>query len=126
MVSKKKFFIIIYFEFFFFFFQLKIFFFFFQGMAVAACFGGPSLNLLLGAGISLTIVNALNFPNPFITNSFFKLMFVAFGFLGANLLLSLLIIPLSSWKIHRIYAILLIAFYAVFVAVSVCVEVNVF
>lgn len=94
----------------------------FQGMAVAACFAGPCLNILIGLGLSLTTQCITQYPTPFDTGKVSLKLLLGFGFLIFGLLSSLVVVPLQKFIVSRPYAIYLIVFYVTFNVVSLAVE----
>jgi len=82
----------------------------FPGMAIAACFGGPLFNLLVGLGIALTFGCISKYPMVYplaLTNT----MVIAFIFLGVGLLSTLVVVPLNGFVFPKKYAIYLYFLY---------------
>ncbi|XP_028400494.1 mitochondrial sodium/calcium exchanger protein-like [Dendronephthya gigantea] len=92
-------------------------------MAIAACFGGPLLNLLLGVGLSCTIATSRS-------NGTLKLNtgnqdFISTAFLAASLASSAIIVPLVGFRIPKIYGVYLILLYIAFLVVTILNETGV-
>jgi sodium/potassium/calcium exchanger 6 len=90
-------------------------------MAIAACFGGPMLNILLGIGVSTLYFNIS-------TESSYHLEFTRTLFLSAiglitSLLVSAVFIPANAWKGTANYGYLLISIYAVIIFVNTMLEI---
>nr|XP_022342297.1 mitochondrial sodium/calcium exchanger protein-like [Crassostrea virginica] len=94
----------------------------FPRIGISACFGGPLFNLLLGIGIPFTIAT--------IKKGDYKLSitleeYVLAGFLALSLLTSLIVVPLSKFRMSRPYGIGLIVLYVIFLVVALLTESNV-
>jgi len=94
----------------------------FPQMAVGACFGGPALNVLLGIGISCTLM-CLTVQNPYPIGKDLNLK-ISGAFLLFSLLTSLIVVPLSNFSVGKKYGLFLIGVYVVYVAVSLYVEIS--
>jgi len=87
-------------------------------MAMAACYGGPLLNMVLGVGISCT-VSALTH------NGHVKLIrghlqyIISASFLGASLLTALFFMPMLKFSTSKWIGFLLMALYFAYLAVSI-------
>eukprot|EP00818_Percolomonas_sp_WS_P003485 CAMPEP_0117443628 /NCGR_PEP_ID=MMETSP0759-20121206/4796_1 /TAXON_ID=63605 /ORGANISM="Percolomonas cosmopolitus, Strain WS" /LENGTH=831 /DNA_ID=CAMNT_0005235615 /DNA_START=130 /DNA_END=2622 /DNA_ORIENTATION=- len=94
----------------------------FPDMACAAIFGGPTLNLLIGIGLSVTyhcISEGHSFPldqEPTV--------FLSFVMLILSLVSSLVVVPLSGFRAPNIYGVLLLCIYVFFMVVAVCMELG--
>lgn len=91
-------------------------------MGISACFGGPLFNILLGVGIPFTIAT--------IKHGTYKLKItfeevVLAGFVCISLVSSLIIVPLSGFRMSRPWGIYLIILYVVFLIVAVLTETGV-
>lgn len=91
-------------------------------IGISACFGGPLFNLLLGIGIPFTIAT--------IKKGDYELSitleeYVLAGFLALSLLTSLIVVPLSKFRMSRPYGIGLIVLYVIFLVVALLTESNV-
>jgi len=112
----------------------------FAGMAVAAAYGGPLFStvtsrncgpshffcadLLLGLGISLTIMTAKQYPTPYIVEVD-HVFFITAGFLFWNLWTSLVIITIRRFKLQWPFGIFLIVNYAAFSVILVLAELDI-
>ncbi|KAK3084637.1 hypothetical protein FSP39_016661 [Pinctada imbricata] len=92
-------------------------------MGISACFGGPLFNLLLGIGIPFTIGTIKQGQSYKLSITFEE--YVLAGFLALSLLTSLVIVPLSKFKMSRPYGITLIILYVVFLIVALLTETSV-
>ncbi|XP_071790514.1 mitochondrial sodium/calcium exchanger protein-like isoform X1 [Asterias amurensis] len=92
-------------------------------MAVAACFGGPLFNMLLGIGISCTIACIKNGGTFHLSTN--TLQFVLFGGLAASLFFSLFFMVATRFHANRVYGICLYVLYFVFLAVAILTETRV-
>jgi solute carrier family 24 (sodium/potassium/calcium exchanger), member 6 len=88
------------------------------GMAIGACIGGPLFNLVVGAGMSITLHNILYFPAPFCSSltPFLPLITV---FLLISLFSTLISVPLNDFKILRVHGVYLIVLYGIFLSLSI-------
>lgn len=93
----------------------------YPNMAIAACFGGPMLNILLGIGCSslyFTIAQQENYElqvTPTLITS-------AIGLL-TSLVVSLIMIPWFGWQGSKMYGVVLICIYLTTMLVNVITEV---
>ncbi|XP_055996579.1 mitochondrial sodium/calcium exchanger protein-like isoform X2 [Ostrea edulis] len=94
----------------------------FPRIGISACFGGPLFNLLLGIGIPFTIATVKNGDYDL---SITLEEYVLAGFLALSLLTSLIVVPLSKFRMSRPYGIALIVLYVVFLVVALLTESNV-
>ncbi|XP_069134964.1 mitochondrial sodium/calcium exchanger protein-like [Argopecten irradians] len=92
-------------------------------MGISACFGGPLFNLLLGIGIPFTVATIKNGADYQLEITFEEVVLAAF--LMLSLITSLLIVPLSKFKMSRTYGIILIVLYGIFLVVAILAETNV-
>ncbi|XP_033747126.1 mitochondrial sodium/calcium exchanger protein-like [Pecten maximus] len=92
-------------------------------MGISACFGGPLFNLLLGIGIPFTVATIKNGDNYQLEITFEEVVLAAF--LMLSLIVSLTIVPLSKFRMSRMYGIILIVLYVVFLIVAILAETNV-
>ncbi|KAJ7374063.1 Mitochondrial sodium/calcium exchanger protein [Desmophyllum pertusum] len=95
----------------------------FSRMAVSACFGGPLLNMLLGIGISCTVVTVSRGHAIPLHHRFHQYQISA-GFLAASLSSSAILIPLMGFKVPRMYGVYLIVLYIAYLAVSIAAEIE--
>jgi solute carrier family 24 (sodium/potassium/calcium exchanger), member 6 len=96
----------------------------FPDMALAATFGGPLFNMLLGLGISMTVACAARFPDPYPVSMSPELG-IGFSFLGIGLTSSLMCVTFAGFVIPRKYAYYLIFIYIVMSVLSVLSELGV-
>ncbi|XP_060593798.1 mitochondrial sodium/calcium exchanger protein-like isoform X2 [Ruditapes philippinarum] len=94
----------------------------FPRMGISACFGGPLFNLLLGIGIPFTIAT--------IKQGDYKIQItleevVLAGFLALSLISSIIIVPLSRFRMSRGWGIYLVVLYVVFLIVAILTETKV-
>ncbi|CAC5384113.1 SLC24A6 [Mytilus coruscus] len=92
----------------------------FPRMGMSACFGGPLFNLLLGIGIPFTIGTIKNGGTYKIKLTAEEVVLVSF--LMLSLLTSLVVVPLSKFRMSKPYGILLIVVYIVFLIVAILAE----
>ncbi|XP_021341574.1 sodium/potassium/calcium exchanger 6, mitochondrial-like isoform X2 [Mizuhopecten yessoensis] len=92
-------------------------------MGISACFGGPLFNLLLGIGIPFTVATIKNGGTYKLQITFEEVVLAAF--LMLSLVVSLTIVPLSKFKMSRMYGIILIVLYVIFLIVAILAETNV-
>jgi len=94
----------------------------FPQMAVGACFGGPALNVLLGIGISCTLM-CITVQDPYPIGKDLNLK-ISGAFLLFSLMSSLIVVPLSKFSVGKKYGVFLISVYFVYVSVSLYVEIS--
>lgn len=94
----------------------------YPSMAMAACFGGPLLNLLIGVGLPYTIRLAPVGFGVRLPLELTPLVSTLYGGLVASLLLSLYATLFCRYQSSRIHGASLLALYALFLAVAVTVE----
>lgn len=95
----------------------------FSAMAVSACFGGPLLNMLLGIGISCTILNATS-GQPIPLHHRYHQYQISAGFLALSLSSSGIVVPLLGFKVPRMYGAYLILLYTSYLVTSVVAEIK--
>ncbi|GAA5821443.1 hypothetical protein JCM11251_004626 [Rhodosporidiobolus azoricus] len=99
----------------------------YPSMAIAACFGGPMLNILLGVGLSGTYLILFNstpeHPNKPIHIDMGRTLLVSGVGLFAILLGSLIVVPLNNFRMSKRVGAALIAAYTVVLCVNIGVEV---
>ncbi|XP_052801563.1 mitochondrial sodium/calcium exchanger protein-like isoform X2 [Mya arenaria] len=91
-------------------------------MGISACFGGPLFNTLLGIGIPFTIATVKH--GDYEIQITLEEMVLA-GFLAFSLISSLIIIPLSRFRMSRGWGIYLVVLYVVFMVVAILTETGV-
>ena len=96
----------------------------FPQMAIAACYGGPLFNILIGLGASITFVNAQYYPDPYIVSLNTSLI-ASFSAELLALLTSIVIVPLSKFTVTRRCAVVLLSVYVLFTFVNILVQFNV-
>ena len=94
----------------------------FPSMAIAACFGGPMLNILLGVGLSGTYLIGTNGGAP-LAIDIGRTLLVSGGGLLAVLVATLVAVPLNGFWMGRSTGFALIGAYVVVLTTNVCVEV---
>lgn len=94
----------------------------YPSMAMAACFGGPLLNLLMGVGLPYTIRLAPAGFGARLPLHLTPLVPTLYGGLVASLVLSLYATLFCRYQSSRVHGALLLAVYAVFLVVAVVVE----
>ncbi|KAF8571268.1 hypothetical protein P879_01224 [Paragonimus westermani] len=92
-------------------------------IAYAACIGSPLFNLLLGAGLSYTIKISRG-DDGYATLSFTLTQAVLFSLLLTVLLTNIIVALIFKFHFHRIYGIILIIVYLVFVTVAIIIELD--
>ncbi|XP_022095819.1 mitochondrial sodium/calcium exchanger protein-like isoform X2 [Acanthaster planci] len=92
-------------------------------MAVAACFGGPLFNMLLGIGISCTVACVAHGGTFHLRSS--QLQFVLAAGLGVSLFFSLFYHVVTNFRATRTYGICLFLLYVGFLVVAVLTETEV-
>ncbi|GAA5911811.1 hypothetical protein JCM6882_003364 [Rhodosporidiobolus microsporus] len=99
----------------------------YPSMAIAACFGGPMLNILLGVGLSGTYLILFNstpeHPNKPIHIDMGRTLLVSGVGLFAILVGSLIVVPLNRFRMSKRVGAVLIASYTVVLAINIAVEV---
>ncbi|XP_041456331.1 mitochondrial sodium/calcium exchanger protein-like isoform X2 [Lytechinus variegatus] len=95
----------------------------FPTMGMSACFGGPMFNMLLGIGISCTIVTIRD-GGTFVLNTTHVQLVLALG-LAVSLLSSMFIMVASGFRASRFYGVYLFILYIVFLVVALLIEENV-
>jgi sodium/potassium/calcium exchanger 6 len=91
----------------------------FPEMALAACYGGPCMNLLIGLGVSMT-AHCLKY-NSFDVNLESN-VFMSFIFLLGSIISALLVLSLNKFQAPKIYGAFLLSLYGVFMVLSLLVE----
>eukprot|EP00123_Amoebidium_parasiticum_P021834 comp7454_c0_seq1/m.3125 comp7454_c0_seq1/g.3125 ORF comp7454_c0_seq1/g.3125 comp7454_c0_seq1/m.3125 type:complete len:165 (-) comp7454_c0_seq1:281-775(-) len=87
----------------------------FPQMAVGAVFGGPLLNLLMGMGAACTMATL---SGPFPLHVTLRLQVVA-CFLAASLLVSVIAVPISGFRVGRVQGLLLLGLYGAYLGAIV-------
>jgi solute carrier family 24 (sodium/potassium/calcium exchanger), member 6 len=104
----------------------------YPAMAISACFAGPTFNILLGLGLSIT---AYSFTNKFeaFPVHLTKILILSFIFLIGlfkfnlgSIFSTILIVPLSGFKVPKTYSFYLMFYYLIFVLFGILTEVGVF
>eukprot|EP00117_Sycon_ciliatum_P043328 scpid43819/ scgid31388/ Sodium/potassium/calcium exchanger 6; Na(+)/K(+)/Ca(2+)-exchange protein 6; Solute carrier family 24 member 6 len=95
----------------------------FPRMAIAACFGGPLLNVLLGIGLA-SLVKSIKNGGKFCLH-FRPLQVICASFLMASLSMSLVSMFLLRFNTSKRYGIALICFYCVFLTIAILEEAGV-
>eukprot|EP01090_Pellita_catalonica_P016277 TRINITY_DN4614_c0_g2_i1.p1 TRINITY_DN4614_c0_g2~~TRINITY_DN4614_c0_g2_i1.p1 ORF type:complete len:221 (-),score=26.21 TRINITY_DN4614_c0_g2_i1:65-682(-) len=93
----------------------------FPTMAIAACFGGPLFNMLIGIGVSLVYQGIMHFPDTY-EAELDLLLYFTFGFLIVTLAITLIVVPLRKFKLERNYAWCLLVAYVVFTIAVIVLE----
>ncbi|XP_064465928.1 mitochondrial sodium/calcium exchanger protein-like [Ornithodoros turicata] len=96
----------------------------FPNMAVAACFGGPLLNMLLGIGISYTWLLTRT-PSHRLQLEYAPLLSVLYPGLVSSLCTSLVVTLLVWYKSSRLHGCFLLSLYAVFLILAILKEMDV-
>ncbi|GAA5855844.1 hypothetical protein JCM8547_000382 [Rhodosporidiobolus lusitaniae] len=99
----------------------------YPSMAIAACFGGPMLNILLGVGLSGTYLILFNSPpdepgRPIHIQMGHTLLVSGVG-LFAILLGSLVVVPLNKYRMSKRVGAVLIGAYTIVLCVNIAVEI---
>lgn len=94
----------------------------FPSMAIAACFGGPMLNILLGIGLSGSYVIFKNGGEPYEVMIGPTLLVSGVGLL-LILVATLIVVPLNDYVMNKHIGIALMTAYAVVLTATVAVEV---
>ncbi|KAG8888928.1 hypothetical protein FRB98_006470 [Tulasnella sp. 332] len=92
-------------------------------MGFSACFGGPMLNILLGVGISSSIVLHQRGQSYYPINFSTTLLVSSIGLLTL-LLVTMIFLPLNGYWLSKRWGIFLITCYAVIMTVNVVVEIK--
>ncbi|AOA64195.1 hypothetical protein PP7435_CHR3-2601 [Komagataella phaffii CBS 7435] len=90
-------------------------------MALAACFGGPLLNLLMGIGVNGLIVLLSNNETSFHID-ISSTLFTSSLFLLLSLVFLLVAIPLNNWYFERWIGTVIVAFWCVGTTINVLIE----
>lgn len=91
-------------------------------MAIAACFGGPMLNILLGVGLSGSYLIFTNGGAPLHVPMGRTLIFSGAGLL-AVLLVTLVAVPLNGYMMSKRMGWSLITAYVVVLSLNIAVEI---
>lgn len=94
----------------------------FPSMAIAACFGGPMLNILLGVGLSGSYLIAAGGGEALRVDIGRTLLVSGGGLLGV-LVATLIVVPWNGFWMGRGTGVALIGAYVVVLTVNVCVEI---
>jgi len=92
----------------------------YPNMGMAACYGGPLMNFLMGLGIPFTYIT-LKTGHPYkISTSLLQnvIAYVLFGSLAATLVF----IPLNKFYYSRRFGIVLVVYYIAFLAIAILIE----
>ncbi|KAF6770079.1 hypothetical protein AHF37_11822 [Paragonimus kellicotti] len=92
-------------------------------IAYAACIGSPLFNLLLGAGLSYTIKISRG-DDGYATLSFTLTQALLFSLLLTVLFVNIIVALIFKFHFHRIYGVILIVVYLVFVTVAIIIELD--
>lgn len=92
----------------------------FPRMGISACFGGPLFNLLLGVGIPFTIATIKKGGSYKLKITLEEVVLA--GFVCLSLVSSLIIVPLSRFRMSRPWGIYLVVLYVVFLVVAILTE----
>ncbi len=92
-------------------------------MGFSACFGGPLFNLLLGVGLPFCYL-FYKTGRADLSVDYNVMVTLLSASLGASLIFSFVFLPSAGFRAGRLYGILLVVFYAVFLAVAVVVELS--
>ncbi|KAL5503823.1 hypothetical protein ACEPAH_7894 [Sanghuangporus vaninii] len=92
-------------------------------MGFSACFGGPMLNMLLGVGISGSVVVRSQHNKPYSLEFSETLVVSALGLL-VLLVATMVCVPLNGYHLTRSWGIFLVLSYLVIMAVNISVEVR--
>eukprot|EP00057_Strongylocentrotus_purpuratus_P024094 XP_011678568.1 PREDICTED: sodium/potassium/calcium exchanger 6, mitochondrial [Strongylocentrotus purpuratus] len=95
----------------------------FPTMGMSACFGGPMFNMLLGIGISCTIVTVRD-GGTFVLHTDHVQLVLALG-LAVSLLSSMFIMVVTRFQAARFYGIYLYILYGVILVVALLIELQV-
>lgn len=93
-------------------------------MAIAACFGGIIFNMLFGIGLSALIQMPYN-NNILEIKCDGLLDWILVGSLGLSLVMSFILIPLQGFKFTRLYSIILVSYYVMFVIIALLTEAEI-
>ncbi|GAA6009391.1 hypothetical protein JCM11491_004304 [Sporobolomyces phaffii] len=95
----------------------------YPSMAIAACFGGPMLNILLGVGLSGTYLIARSPTHEPIHVEMGRTLLVSGVGLFAILVGSLVVVPLNGYRMTKRIGAILIAAYTVVLSINVAAEI---
>ncbi|XP_075677988.1 mitochondrial sodium/calcium exchanger protein-like [Dermatophagoides pteronyssinus] len=98
----------------------------YHSMAIAACFGGPLFNLLIGLGIPylMLFIKNDNFSNT-INIHYNHMITLPYATLTASLAISLLIFVLGNFRSHRLHGYILITIYMIYIILAFLMEFHV-
>lgn len=94
-------------------------------MAVAGIFAGPTFNLLVGLGISLTVVGIRDYPDAFQFQRTLDVP-VSLACLLFSLVFSLIVLPILRFELSRAFGVVLILVYVLAMVAALLVELDVF
>eukprot|EP01095_Lingulamoeba_sp_RSL-Kostka_P000724 TRINITY_DN11007_c0_g1_i1.p1 TRINITY_DN11007_c0_g1~~TRINITY_DN11007_c0_g1_i1.p1 ORF type:complete len:649 (-),score=147.37 TRINITY_DN11007_c0_g1_i1:64-2010(-) len=97
----------------------------FPSMAIAACFGGPLFNMLVGLGISTVFVNIQHFPNAYNDVILNSNLITSFSTLIITLIFSLIVVILTKFILKKEYAYCLFIIYLLFTVINLLIQFNV-
>ncbi|XP_077965460.1 mitochondrial sodium/calcium exchanger protein-like [Styela clava] len=89
----------------------------FPRMAISACFGGPFFNLIIGIGLPCTIATITN-GHPILIK-FTLLEATLVGSLLFSLCFSYIVVPIRGFQMTKIYGIILIIIYIVYLPLAI-------
>jgi len=89
----------------------------YPGMGIAACFGGPMFNMMIGLGASITYYGIVHGGKPF-SAAIQTETFLSFGTLIVSLVSTLIVLPLTKFTFLRPYAAYLLLVYIVFTVLN--------
>ena len=91
---------------------------------ISACYGGPLMNTLLGIGLAWTVKSITSGQLSF-ELKLSPLELVSAAFLVFNLCVTLIVLTIMGYKLHWVFGIYLLLYYAVFLLVGILLEVGV-
>jgi len=96
----------------------------FAEAAVASSFAAPPFNILIGLGISLLYKCATLYPEK-LSVTMDNGIIVGYVFMAFCLCVSLVVIPISKFRLSKKFAILLLAIYCAFVIITTLTELRI-
>lgn len=91
-------------------------------MGFSACFGGPMLNILLGVGVTGTLIMHQT-QEPYVLDLSHTLLVSSFGLLSL-LAVTLIVVPMNGYYLSRKWGVVLVCWYIVIMATNVVVELK--
>lgn len=95
-------------------------------MAISACFAAPMTNMMMGLGVATSIRIFQQGLTPYLIDNddLHNNLFIAFIFLAACQILTVIVVPLSKFRFTRQYGLVQIVLYIAFTVLSILAEIK--